>query len=1129
MKAPLLHILLTVAMLLATNNASAYSAGYYATTSKLATGHWVKVEIDTTGIFEISHSQLRELGFSDPGKVHVYGYGGVVATEQSFSADYPDDLPQTASMHTSDGRLLFFGEGDVRGNFGTSTTHNQIANFKRNYYDNKAYYFLSDTDGGHELATVALGETEDAIDWSYCIDLIEREVQNPANGGVFFHGPKLKAGEKENFTFHIRDYCSGGSIAKGYFRYEAAVLPAEKETVTLPISASENVYIVTNTPTNSGKNTSDTSYYIKASGRATFDATEERPLDDAHVTFTITIPSSFTGTYAAIDYAYVTYARHNRLAGRSDMVMRFDPNQSKAFTVLDAYGSTEVWNVTDPTACKRYELAFNEAERSATGCMSADDASKATRLIAFDTSARHRPVRIAGTVAPQNLHGEPVPDMLIATTAELYEEARALADLHRREQGFDVLVVRQEEAFNEFSSGCKHPGGIRRLAKRFYDLDPAKFRFLLMYGYTTWDPRGLTHRSDKELICFEVENDKQARESVTNYCADQYFGMLADNYDHATIYRMPMSISVGRVPVENAGQAKAFNAKMARYFAEPPSVNDFTRAIFTSGDENDNAHLYQSNDAANGAIAKNSAITANRGDKLLFAEDSPDMVKYIERNLYRGLGFFNYCGHGTSYELSGANFYMHHITQYRYRSWPFAMLATCNAFPLDYLRGDFSSKMLFKEDGGAIGVVGACRSVYLEHNHHINKAIAEAYASANAGTCTGELLKNARNSMIANGMQSSLGYNTLCYNLCGDPAMPLPAPDYSIRVETIAGEDANGDEALSFPAGSKVRLTARVVDAEGNTVGDFNGTVSIDIFDTPDVRVFTRTRPNNTVETTYINIDDKTLTTLSVAIANGVIDASIALPYPSGEGSNRISLTATDSRQGLTATGAYNSLSIEPNDKPVQNPDARAPEIEAMYIDSPDFVSGDRTGPTFTFVAVADPSESGLATSPKALTGTRLTLDDKNCIANAPTSFRIDEDGKARLEIKMTDLSDGPHSLELRVANTLGASTSARLDFTVVSEPAQACLSVDGELPVRTSATFALDTFEPELSSARLVVRDSHGNTVVSKSGVSFPYTWDLTDMDGETVADGLYKAHVVFATPRAYGSTDAVEIVVIK
>ena len=41
----------------------------YAEHSALAEGKWVKVKVDQTGIYKLTHAELQAMGFSDPTKV----------------------------------------------------------------------------------------------------------------------------------------------------------------------------------------------------------------------------------------------------------------------------------------------------------------------------------------------------------------------------------------------------------------------------------------------------------------------------------------------------------------------------------------------------------------------------------------------------------------------------------------------------------------------------------------------------------------------------------------------------------------------------------------------------------------------------------------------------------------------------------------------------------------------------------------------------------------------------------------------------------------------------------------------------------------------------------------------------
>ena len=79
--------------------------------SLLSQGRWIKVHVDTTSVFRLSHDTLREWGFTNPDKVIVAGYGSV---ERAHTLDTaPDDLPILPVYHDKDA-IYFYGEGDTR-------------------------------------------------------------------------------------------------------------------------------------------------------------------------------------------------------------------------------------------------------------------------------------------------------------------------------------------------------------------------------------------------------------------------------------------------------------------------------------------------------------------------------------------------------------------------------------------------------------------------------------------------------------------------------------------------------------------------------------------------------------------------------------------------------------------------------------------------------------------------------------------------------------------------------------------------------------------------------------------------------------------------------------------------------
>lgn len=85
--------------ILGASYAGAFDTSVYATQSRLATGKWVKVTIPENGVYEITYDELREMGFNNPGQVHVYGQGGARINEV-LNGTATDDLVQVPILRT---------------------------------------------------------------------------------------------------------------------------------------------------------------------------------------------------------------------------------------------------------------------------------------------------------------------------------------------------------------------------------------------------------------------------------------------------------------------------------------------------------------------------------------------------------------------------------------------------------------------------------------------------------------------------------------------------------------------------------------------------------------------------------------------------------------------------------------------------------------------------------------------------------------------------------------------------------------------------------------------------------------------------------------------------------------------
>ena len=118
--------------------ASAFSTSKYATTSKLASGRWVKVKVEKNGIYELTYDELKTMGFDTPTKVRIYGQGGHVISE-SLNGSQTDDLAAVPYAH-SNNKILFYAKGPVKITMGTSGRFSRSINT----YANCAYYFITE-------------------------------------------------------------------------------------------------------------------------------------------------------------------------------------------------------------------------------------------------------------------------------------------------------------------------------------------------------------------------------------------------------------------------------------------------------------------------------------------------------------------------------------------------------------------------------------------------------------------------------------------------------------------------------------------------------------------------------------------------------------------------------------------------------------------------------------------------------------------------------------------------------------------------------------------------------------------------------------------------------------------------
>ena len=1108
------YILAAVCCLIPWLHTAAYPNSYYTSSSRLASGHWIRIKVRHTGMQEISHEQLRQLGFDNPEAVTIYGYGGVLLTPNEFSSSLPDDLPPVPTLHTA-GKLIFYGESDVRNDLASTETS---INIVRNAYATAGCYFISDSGTqAYDMPVITYNPDHNTVrDYHTSIHVSEEELDCPAKAGTTFFGADITA-PTYSHTLTVEDpYATTATL-----RYAFAANAGSLTTLAFnfpddaPLSSSYSARA-------EGIYRSDLKYYTTGAGYHTF---RLRRSDDQSYTITPNLRSSANIAYAAIDYLGILYRRHNDFTGKASLRLTvFSPTSSMALSLTGISPTTQAWNVTDPLNIHRHEIHSTESDGTAMISVGAQRSGNAAYIELFDPEQTLLQPEIIGTVQNQDLHALDVPDLLIVTTPALRHHAEQLAKLHRSHQDMTVHVVDCQEAYNEFSSGTPHPMGIRRLAKMFYDRNPDKFRYLLLYGGGSFDNRALLMPTEDYLITYQCESSSEMNDASTAYCSDSYFGMLADSYSHQTIYYQPMSVAVGRIPALNSSDAAVVNAKIRRYLENPPLNQAINRMLLMADAGDGNSHLLQVEDIADTIAVHSPGSTLIKAYNSLYPlSDNNTNAKAaratISSALTSGVKFMTYCGHGNPDYISFENYYQKsHVMTQKCGFLPLVMMSTCDLFSFDRTNTDMGSAFIYSPEGGAIGLVAAGRTVYQDKNQDLATAFAREVSNPAPGAMTGDMFRNARNSAVGYAIANrsrSLAINCMCYNFGGDPALPLYTPQYSIALDS---DTPSAAPLTPFP------LSGRITDAQGGTVNSFNGTISLAVYGAPrSVNTYPR-RGDHAIELT---LDEDLIAEITAEVTDGRFSIPIVLPQPERTTATlRMSLYAT-AGDSSTAACHISDIPLKNTDPSSAINDVTAPVIASMYLNSPDFTDGDCVGDSPVFHATLLPDASGFNTMSTGIGGIRLSLDDASSLTDLTSFFHLATDGSASIGLPLESLPDGRHSLRLSVADNAGNTAIRSISFIVRGETA-ASLTVE-EYPAKTEATVSLTHAFPDTPYGRLVIEDQMGTAVFTTDNPSFPFIWDLCDNDGNRVSDGEYSIYAILKAANRYGSTPRTRIVVIE
>ncbi len=1066
----------------------------------------------------LSNSQLKNLGFSNPEKVNVYGYGGQLISEV-LDTNQPDDLPLVPILRTDNG-ILFFGVNTIKWELASNSRYGTYWHTMHDY-DDSSYYFLSD----REAITPTVGAANNSASSSDTefVTFIERVLHEndltpqPSSGRQIL-GEDFLTTNARTFTFLLPG--NVGQEAQLTSRFITRTTSAS--SFVLSANGQQIGSKITMNPISSNNHLG-----VGTRSQSSVPVSDER-LD---IQVRATIPKTGVNYFAALDFLKLEYERELRLTDGE--LYFYLPAKNGTAVIKGCSSTTVVWDITDPkqpkdvtTSLQEDVLRFNHSGNSY------------REYIAFDASRISRTPVSSGNVSNQDIHSLPVPDMLIITPAEFKSEAERVADLRRRVDGFIVHVLTPDMLYNEFSCGSRDISAFRKALKMWHDRGTEgdrQVRYCLIMGRPTYDRKGLLAVSktgyeriptwyNPSFTSSGYESTKTDDYELTSYGTDDIIGML-DDCPNSTfnIMNAQIQVAVGRMPVKSQTEARQMVDKLIKYVEEPDLGSWRNNLMFIADDQDGGVHLSQTENVVN-AIGSNPIGDSYSVEKLYF--DAYPIIssgtglsypgprsKYAQK-IEEGVMYVSYIGHGHARGLSHENFLTwNDINSMSNTRLPFFYTATCIFTPWDSDIETAGETLYLNPTSGYIGLLTTTRSTSIPNNGILSRSLAEGMFSRQEDggrPRIGDIYRLGKNKVTSDD-------NKLRFIIVGDPALQLPIPQATVAIDSIAGVDINDESADNPVLGARGRaiVSGHIEGADGQPDTSFNGTVELVLFDAEKVITTYGNGTNDPLEKTYNDRSSK-LCRVNTPVKDGKWTTTLFIPSEIENNTSSARITAyAYSNAGIEANGHSDRLFVYGFDEDAPE-DNQGPDISRFTLNNDAFRNGGAVNSTPIVLATFS-DESGINLSSVGIGHSMsLVLDGKKRFTDIANYFTPAQDDpcSGSLSYLLDQIEPGDHTLEITVWDNAGNSSSASLSFTVAAHasPVISSLSSDAN-PARSGVTFTLTTEMPEPGSECVIdVFDLNGRrlwsqsaTIKSASETVLSFKWDLRDSSGHRVPRGIY------------------------
>lgn len=1004
------------------------------TNSILAEGTFYKIKIKDDGAYKIDKKFFSKNSINtdniDLSTFKIFGNGGTMLPEP-ISYQRTDDLAEN-SLYISDlngnnkfdneDYILFYGKGPDSWDI-----ENENYIHKKNTYSDFGYYFI--TWGG--LTGKRMQETSDGNGITPQITITESDYLyvndndeiNFRNSGREWFGESLTIDNK-TFEINISDVISNPFNS---LKSEVATRTAIPTFTNLYL----NDTLLLNHYANSVNFDTD-DYYASISTKNSL-LNSNFPIKLKYEFFRPQLSSE-----CWLNYFEIKVKRKMKTVNGQIHLFNIESvvNKKVKYSIESLSPQHFLWDVSDINNVS-FQKTYDDNGKSS---FTVNPNNKLLKFLSFISGSEMTP-EFVGKVENQNLHSLLPADYIILTHPDFKQQAEKIGEFHKEQNGYTYIIAYPEKIYNEFSSGAVDITAIRDFIKMLYDRadNQHKPKALLLLGDASYDYKNKLGKGGNFVPTME---SYESINSVSSYCSDDYFVILDDNAGFWPKLNVQenLDMGIGRLPAKSVYDAEVYVDKIIHYKTASTKGDWRVNFTFLGDDEDEEVHFKDSETLAalteteyNKSNINKIYLDAFKQISLGNGNSYPDVNETINNSISKGTILFNYFGHGGGSGMAHERV----VTIPQIMSWKnydkltFFITGTCDLAQYDNPKEESPGElMMINNEGAAIGMMTTTRKVYIGVNTRFSLNLYQNNLLKFDGknhTTFGESYRIVKNRMWNE-------YNVRNYVMLGDPMLSLNLPKMNTKITKINSKNIQNNNSDTLKALAKVEIEGIVTNLNDSLLSNFNGDVTIVLFDKKQVFKTLANDINSTVQT--FTVRNNVLYRGKASVKSGIFKVQFIIPkdidYSIGKG--RIFSYAYNDNQD--ACGIYDSIVVGGTSSLIAKDD-KGPEIE-IFLEDENFVDGGLVNNNPKLI-VKLWDENGINTAGNGVGREILASIDyeksskKNYILNDFYSTTLDSYQGGEVNFNIQQISSGKHTLKIRAWDVYNNSSEKSIEFEVSS------------------------------------------------------------------------------------------------